>query len=461
MTAAAAHAASLSTTSAPPVFAIILVGGALSGALIRDIRLANELHDRGYGVHVWWAIAQSRSAALNPAIPQHLLFSGMRFMAGALPKPVATAAMDLAGKALNRVFDDRRRAHWLQKRPHVLARTMEPLMQALCDGIEQHRSIIRRLAQAFHDAGVTHVLPMLEMLCPFVDAARRVHPELCGGIKYLVTFQGYELYSMYARSIGRERDLYDRLIETVDHSDYPAIAVSADYALRVHDDIGVPLDRLVAIPPGVPTVDAKDRLDAARAREIVRERFPGFDPQIPLITYLGRQDAEKGIDLLLYAAALLRQRGRALQLAIAGPTLWGDDYAAVCKRIAEELRLPVHWRRFVPDEVRSALFTISRAIVYPSIHREPFGMVPVEAVARGVPAVVPDYGGVAGTIAAEGVVAGLHFRGWDSGSLTDALDRLLTDDALHQKLSAAGPTVAAYYSVKRLGDRVLRHLGLA
>ncbi len=448
------------TAPSKPVFAMILVGGALSGALIRDIRLANELHRRGFAVHVWWAIAQSRSTSLHPEIPQHRLFSGMRFLFGPSPMPPLGEVLDRTGRVLNLAFNDRARSHWLQQRPHVLNRTMEPLMLALCEGISRQRTIVRRLAHGFHRAGVTHVLPMLEMLCPFVDAARRDYPELCGDIRYLVTFQGYELYSMYARSIGRERQLYDRLVETVERSNYRAIAVSDDYALRVEADIGVPRERIVAIPPGVPMVDPGDRIEMQRAKELVRERFSGFEPEVPLITYLGRQDAEKGIDLLLYAAAMLRQRDRKLQIAIAGPTLWGDDYAAVCKRIAEELRLPVHWRRFVPDEVRSALFTVSRMVVYPSIHREPFGMVPVEAIARGVPAVVPDYGGVAGTIEADGKIAGVRFRAWDSGSLADSMDRLLTDEGLHQRLSAAGPDVARYYSVEALGERILNHLGI-
>lgn len=452
---------SVQSAATSPVFGIILVGGALSGALVRDIRLANELHRRGYKVHVWWAVARTRKTALHPDIPQHWFFGGLRFAAGHRLPALGHAVFDFAGRTLNTVFTDRARGHFLQQRPHVLSRTMEPIMHRLCDGVDRDAALVARLAKQIEATGVTHVLPMLEMLCPWVEAARRLHPARCGGVKYLVTFQGYELYSMYARSIGREAELYQRLVEAVDRSDYPAIAVSADYVERVAEEVGVSRARLVAIPPGVPTVPASERMNEATAKSLVKERFEGFDPGLPLITYLGRQDAEKGIDIFLYACAMLRREGHRFQVAICGPTLWGDEYAGVCKRIAQELRLPIHWRRFVPDDVRSALFTISRAIVYPSIHREPFGMVPVEAVARGVPAVVPDYGGVAQTIEADGAVAGLRFAVWDSGSLAQSLTRLLTDDELHGRLAAAGPRVADYYSVERLGDRMLQHLGLA
>ena len=142
------------------------------------------------------------------------------------------------------------------------------------------------------------------------------------------------------------------------------------------------------------------------------------------MTYLGRQDTEKGIDLLLYAATILRDRGLRFQLAICGPTLFGSHYKMVCRQLAQDLRCPILRANHISDELRSALFFESRCIVYPSIHREPFGMVAAETLAHGTPAVVPDYGGIAGAIEAEGERGGLHFRVWDSGDLADTIARL-------------------------------------
>jgi glycosyltransferase involved in cell wall biosynthesis len=88
-------------------------------------------------------------------------------------------------------------------------------------------------------------------------------------------------------------------------------------------------------------------------------------------------------------------------------------------------------------------------------------MVPVEALAYGTPAVVPDYGGVADAIRAEDKTGGLHFRVWDSGSLADQLQQLIEDRALWQQFSDSGPAIAEHYSVPRLADRVLEHMNLA
>ena len=449
--AALAHATPKVIPAEPrPVFGFILFGGPLSGARIRDIRLANELAGRGYAVHVWWVMDRPRSSPLRADIHQHWLFQGLRY-AGSGGSSLAEAA----GRLLNWILHDKNRLRGTQKRPRILQAVMEGLVRRVCDSVEGDARLVRRFARSLSEARVTHLLPMLAIVCPWAAAARRHvgHP-----LKYLVTFQGYELYISYARAIDRERQLLDRLVEAVDASDWPAIAVSEDYLKRVVEDIGVPASSLRAIPPGIPAPLPADRQEAPK---VLARRFPAFRPEVPLVAFLGRRDTEKGIDLLLYAASILRSRGVEFQLAVCGPTLFGDHYSRVCRRLAEDLRCPVLWANEVSDEIRSALFAAGRCIVYPSIHREPFGMVAAEALAHGTPAVVPDYGGIASAIEAEGETGGLRFRTWDSAHLAEQIERLLTDDELHHRLAEAGPRVAGYFSVEKLADRVLTHLGVA
>jgi len=438
-------------TPSEPVFGFVLFGGPLSGALIRDVRLANELASRGYSVHVWWAVDWRRSAPLHADIRQRWFFHGLRYAHSTR----GSQAGDLLGRMTTRVFHEKNRLREAQKRRKLINRVMTGLVRRVSNSVEGDPRLIRRFAASVTDAGVTHMLPMLAILCPWVQAVQRLVPQ---PLRYLVTFQGYELYVRYAQTIHREQALYDELVRVVRASDWPAIAVSEDYLQRVVEDIGVPEECLRAIPPGIPADFSCDR---AAATERLTEAFSGYRTGVPLITYLGRRDTEKGIDLLLYAVSILRQRGLDLQVAVCGPTLFGDDYSRVCRQLAIDLRCPVFWRQMVSDELRSALFTASRCIVYPSIHREPFGMVAVEALAHKTPAIVPDFGGIAGAIEANGSVGGLRFRTWDSADLADKIEQLLTDDTLYRRLSEAGPRVAAYFSVENLADRVLDHLGIA
>jgi glycosyltransferase involved in cell wall biosynthesis len=436
----------------PPVFGLVIPGGAVTGAAVRDIRLANELADRGHSVHVWWVFDRPQAQVLRPSVQQHWFFHGFRFLGG-----WHRELKDWTGQWLARTVKDENRAHVAQKRPHLLRKIWHGLVRRVCEGVETDGRLLRRFAGQIERTGVTHLLPTLEVFCPWAQAAQAMVPH---PMRYLVTFQGYETYGNYARELGLEAQFYSRLKQTAAGSYWPAIAVSDDYIERIVEDLGVPRESLAAIPPGVPVGKA---MDLEQARQIVRQHFPSYRPETPAISFVGRRDTEKGIDLLLYAARILARRERPLQLFVCGSTAFGSTYSQVCQQIAEELRIRVHWRQYVPDKLRTALFAASRCVVYPSIHREPFGMVPVEAMAQGTPPIVPDFGGVASVIRAgdhSDDEAGLAFRCWDSGDLAQRIEQLIDDDELHQRLSRAAPRVAEYYSIARLADRMLAHLGL-
>jgi glycosyltransferase involved in cell wall biosynthesis len=179
-----------------------------------------------------------------------------------------------------------------------------------------------------------------------------------------------------------------------------------------------------------------------------------------MVTYFGRQDSEKGIDLLLYAVKLLQDQGIKMQLVACGGSSFGLKYREVCEQIAGHLRVKVLWKRRITDAERAALYAFSRCVVYPSIHREPFGMVAPEAMSHGTPVLVPDQGGITEAIACNGTAGGLKFKSWDTADLAGQLKRLLTDDALHGELAKNAPIVAANFSVARMTGRVLEHLGL-
>ncbi|HEY1341311.1 MAG TPA: glycosyltransferase family 4 protein, partial [Bryobacteraceae bacterium] len=189
--------------------------------------------------------------------------------------------------------------------------------------------------------------------------------------------------------------------------------------------------------------------------------FPSLRPDVPLVTYLGRQDPEKGIDLLLYAARMLADRGVAMQLACVGGSSFGLQYRKSMEAIAEHLRLTVFWKGRVSNELRSALFRQSRCVVYPSIHREPFGMVAAEAMSFGTPVLVPNLGGITEVVCVEGRCAGLTFEAWNTTDLAKQLQRMLTEEALYRELAGDARPIAEKFSVAAMADGVLAHMGLA
>jgi glycosyltransferase involved in cell wall biosynthesis len=432
-----------------PVFGFLAVtSGSFEGAIIRDMRLANELHRRGFRVVVYWVL-QRNPALVDPGIQQRVLCSALRY---GRPRPTRLGA--LAGRLFDRL-PAHRRIQVLQTWPDMATRVARNFCNVLCDGGASDPAVVRRLERFLARDGVTHLLPTFAFAGPLALAAKRLGRHR---FEYLLTFQGEELFANYAAELGRLEHYYERLREVVAHSAWKAIAVSDDYAGRLHDEMGIDRMHLTTIFPGIEPAGADD---PSAAFETIRRCFTRLRAGTPIVTYLGRNDAEKGIDLLLYAASILRARGVPLQLAIAGGTTFGSLYRRACEQIAAHLRLDVHWQGRITSAVRDALYAASRCVVYPPIHREPFGMVAAEALSHGTPVLVPEYGGIAEAIRAHEHVGGLTFRPWDSRDLADQLGRLLTDDALHQRLSAQARTVAAAFSVRRLTDRVLEHLGMA
>ncbi len=439
-----------STPAKESVFGFILFGTPMTGALALWVSVANELHARGFRVHVWWAFDRMPGSGLHPDIPEHWLFHAARYAPYHIPHTVRHGF----GRMVSAVFTRPFRERFFLRHAFLIRRLMRGMIRRICNGAEGDTHLARRFAREMRRAGVTHVLPMLADLSPWAFAAA---DRMAAPPAVLAMFQGYEVVANYARPAGLEAPFYARLRECVARSPWPAVAVSEDNRRRIIAEVGLAESQISVIPNGIRPLDAPPHGEAARR---VAAAFPAYRPGVPLVTFLGRRDPEKGVDLLLYAAALVRGRGRDLQLAVCGSTIHGLFYGEACRQVAENLRLDVMWGEFVPDDLRAALFAASDVVVYPSIHGEAFGLVPVEAMSCGTPVIVPDSGGVSQVIRSDGIVGGLTFRELDSGDLADQIERVLSDEALRRNLRDAAPRVAATHSLETMTDRLLAHMDL-
>ena len=432
--------------TSPPVFAFLaFTSGSFEGAIIRDMRLANELHRRGYKVVVYWMMERN-AELVEEGILQRRLVGGMRYQ---FRSP--SGIFERIGNALG-IFPASRRREFAQRHPAYLDRIMTNLTHSICSGGESDAPIVSRLIRFMREDGVTHLLPTFAMICPFALAAkkRNEHP-----FEYLVTFQGEEIFANYAEKIGRLEEYHQQLRDVVAGSPWPAIAVSNDYIDRLHTEMGIDPTRLRAIYPGIDLPKRKE----PPPFDVLKPKFKNLDRSLPIVTFIGRQDSEKGIDLLLYAAKMLQEKGLRMHLVVCGGTSFGQRYRDVISQLGAHLRLNIHHRRRIPGEMRDALYAYSRCIVYPSIHREPFGMVAAEAMSHGTPVIVPDRGGIAEAIQWDGRFGGLTFKSWDSADLAIQLERMLTDDALHARLAANTRSIAEQFTTEKLADRVMEHVG--
>jgi glycosyltransferase involved in cell wall biosynthesis len=159
--------------------------------------------------------------------------------------------------------------------------------------------------------------------------------------------------------------------------------------------------------------------------------------QDALVSFVGRFEEEKGLDVLLHASARMVRPHR---LLLAGKGSLEPELRALANKLGIADR--VHFAGFVRQEELPVIMQASEVLVLPSIStkrvREAWGLVLNEAMAAGTAVVASTaVGAAAGRLVRDGET-GLVVAEGDAAVLADALDRLLGDDAYRLSLARAG-----------------------
>ena len=155
----------------------------------------------------------------------------------------------------------------------------------------------------------------------------------------------------------------------------------------------------------------------------------GVAEAMPVVGFVGRVTADKGVGALVEALRLLRSRGRAVQLLVLGSQSEHDSDGWVDRLRAEaNVVLTGH-----VDDVRPYLALVD-VHVLPS-RREGFPNVVLEAGAMGIPTVTTRATGAVDSV--RDGETGLLVDVDAPGQLADAVARLLDDPALRGRLGAA------------------------
>jgi glycosyltransferase involved in cell wall biosynthesis len=164
------------------------------------------------------------------------------------------------------------------------------------------------------------------------------------------------------------------------------------------------------------------------------------------LLYVGRIDDRKGIDTVIRAMRHL-PAGATLELVGRGDS----RHRAHLEELAAELDLTtrVRFRVADRDELRT-IYAAADVVVFPSTWEEPFGLVPLEAMACGTPVVATGSGGSGEFLTHDDNC--LLFSPGDERALADALIRLEEDPALRQRLVRSGIRSAALLTTDRLSD---------
>jgi glycosyltransferase involved in cell wall biosynthesis len=200
--------------------------------------------------------------------------------------------------------------------------------------------------------------------------------------------------------------------------------------------------RIRVIPFGIdPSEWVMTERVRSRAAEIARDTGP-------FVLFAGRHVSYKGVDVLLRAL-----QGTAVRAVIAGDGPRRTAWESLARELGVDAR--VRFTGDVSDVELRALLHAASMLVLPSITRaEAFGYVQLEAMACATPIVSTDVPtGVSWVNQHERT--GLVVRAGDAGALRAAIERLMGDAALRERMGTAGrERVEREFTLARLRDRL-------
>jgi glycogen(starch) synthase len=200
-------------------------------------------------------------------------------------------------------------------------------------------------------------------------------------------------------------------------------------------------------------LEPRDRRVAHRGADpIFTEVAPDTRPWRWRLLYLGRIDERKGIDLAIEALAELPEA--VLQVCGGGDEKHLADLRALAERLGVAgrtsfVRAP---RPELPGIVAGA-----DVVVFPVRWREPWGLVPLEAMAAGTPVVATGRGG-SGEYLEHERNSLLFDPDEGAGALAAEIRRLAGDEDLRERLRAAGRETAARFDPRGFEREVARAL---
>jgi glycosyltransferase involved in cell wall biosynthesis len=159
----------------------------------------------------------------------------------------------------------------------------------------------------------------------------------------------------------------------------------------------------------------------------------------PLVLSPSAKRPHKNLGRLIDAVAAIPPERRPLLVIPGYPTPHEDELRERAGRlgVSEDVRF-LGW---VDEEELEGLYRAASCVVFPSLH-EGFGLPVLEAMARGVPVATSGRTSLA-EVAGD---AALLFDPEDAGSIAAAIERLLHDGGLAERLATAGRAQAARFT---------------
>lgn len=200
--------------------------------------------------------------------------------------------------------------------------------------------------------------------------------------------------------------------------------------------LGYPTDRITYIPNGVELERFSPGVNRGRSANFL---------------FVGRLVAQKGLEYLVRASALLKKKGLDFSVDIVGDGPLNDDI----RKLVHELGVEdcVRFLGYVSDDALPRIYSEADIFVLPSVW-EGLPLTILEAWASELPVIATNVGGI-GDVSVHAENA-LVVPSGDVEAFAEAMEQLISDTSLRKKLGKNGrELVESGYTWKRVAERTM------
>ncbi|MFM7036073.1 MAG: glycosyltransferase family 4 protein [Planctomycetia bacterium] len=400
-------------------------GGRLCGSCLHDHTLVRALRARGHDAILLPAYVPTTTDEENIA-ERRIVMGGVNiWLQEHVPLFRHTPWF------LDRFLDSRWLLAWLSSRTgETRPADLGPLTISSLEGEHgRHRKEVEKLAKLLADRLRPDVVHLSNVL--LLGMARRIREAT--GAAIVCSLSGEDIFIERIPEPHRSR-IHGLLRERAGDVDR-FVALNGFFAHLMADALAVPHDRIAVVPHGI------DPAGFPVSSPDVAARRRGRGGRV-VVGSLARACPEKGLDLIIRAVPLIREK-HDVELRAAGAVVDAERaYVASCLGLAHDLGVGDHvrWLGQIDRPGKLALFESIDVFVMPTLFPEAKGIPVIEAMAAGVPIVAPAHGTFPELLDSER--AGLLHAPGDPADLARRIIATLDDADLAARMGAHGHALA-------------------
>ena len=265
---------------------------------------------------------------------------------------------------------------------------------------------------------------------------------LSPGIKTVVTVHDI-VNRLYPGTMALPNLLVERLLMKLSLKRSDAIlAVSCSTAADAKKEFGISANKITMVHHGTPVFPREPKCGPEQSNDVPSKYF----------LFVGTLDPRKNFERIFKAFKQLRPLSRGLHLVIVGGEGWKNrDFLEMASK--HPLKAQIHIPGYLPRNQLVSYYKKAICLMFPSLY-EGFGLPILEAMSCGTPVITSDTSSMP-EVAGD---AALLVNPYDISAIADAMNNLMSDKQLRERLIYRGLERVKQFSWKKCAEQTLEVL---